>query len=444
MTSPTNSSPINRRLGFLPLAALIVSAHYGMGFLMGTAEQAQILGAAGSLYAVSVGLGVLALLLLAKFYWTGVEQLWVLLGDRYGRSVLVLVGVMSWASLIGVEAAQIVSGSAILSVLGLPTAAGMVSLTLLFLLMSLLPVEKASWLVQGLLVVNVLSLLWGLVALHGGDVYGRSPLEFWPALHQVRLTELIGVSVSTILVVLIDVKHLQFVVEAKTLRSLRWGCVLAALLLTAMAFLPTAEVLAAQRSGVLPPDLPGREIIPYVLAWLGGGADHLSGQLLLISLVVPALGVGSSILRVQTRTLMDFEVLPPARWSQGLFSVTNALLGLAIALKGGSLVGLIVQFYSAYVAAAWVPFGAYLLAEKGYFLFSNRSVRIALTCSTIASLSTLITTLIQPDWVLGGSAELDIMIVGLGCGLTGLLGCEVLERNCSFSLSISTRPEKEL
>lgn len=66
----------NRRLDAFSLAALLVSAHYGLGFLLGTAEKSLTIGIAGSLYAVCLGLGTLALLGLAKFYWTNIEQIW--------------------------------------------------------------------------------------------------------------------------------------------------------------------------------------------------------------------------------------------------------------------------------------------------------------------------------------------------------------------------------
>ena len=91
-----------------------------MGFLLGSAEKTFTLGAAGSLYAVSVGLGTIAVLVLAKFYWNKVEQIWTLLGNRYGSQVKILVGLISWSSLIGIEAVQIIAGAFILKVLGVP------------------------------------------------------------------------------------------------------------------------------------------------------------------------------------------------------------------------------------------------------------------------------------------------------------------------------------
>jgi SSS family solute:Na+ symporter len=135
----------NRKLDAFSLAALLVSAHYGLGFLFGTAEKALTVGIAGSLYAVSISVGTIAAMGLAKFYWTEVEQIWTLLGNRYGNLVKILVGWLIWSSLIGIEAVQIISGAFVLKVLGLPVLPSMVGLAILFTFISLLPVEEASW-----------------------------------------------------------------------------------------------------------------------------------------------------------------------------------------------------------------------------------------------------------------------------------------------------------
>jgi SSS family solute:Na+ symporter len=112
----------NRKLDAFSLAALLVSAHYGLGFLFGTAEKALTLGIAGSLYAVSISVGMIATLGLAKFYWTEVEPIWTLLGNRYGNLAKILVGGLIWSSLIGIEAVQIISGAFILKVKYFPAS----------------------------------------------------------------------------------------------------------------------------------------------------------------------------------------------------------------------------------------------------------------------------------------------------------------------------------
>ncbi|HEY9891732.1 MAG TPA: hypothetical protein V6D37_08015 [Candidatus Sericytochromatia bacterium] len=418
----------NRRLDAFSLAALLVSAHYGLGFLLGTAEKSLTIGIAGSLYAVCLGLGTLALLGLAKFYWTNIEQIWTLLGNRYGSQVKFLIGFMSWSSLIGIEAVQMISGAFILKVLGIPVLPSMITLAILFTIVSLLPVEKAGFLFRGLLLLNFLGLLYTLWMLHGFPDYLRSPFEFIPSLSQIAPPKLLGISLSTIALVLIDMKYQQFVVQAKDVKSLYQGCLLAAILLLLLAFLPSAVLVAAQNAEILPIGIDGKETLPFILLWIGGGADQPLGIILIISLLVPALGVGSSILRVQTKTVLDFNFFPISNVNRLLVTVVNILLALAVALRGGEIINLIVSFYAAYVAAVVVPFAAYILAQTERYTFSNSSVRLSLIMSSFSAISVLFLTLFNPTFILFDSAELNIMGIGIGFGILGLLLGQVIEK----------------
>lgn len=417
-----------RELGVFSLTTLLVSAHYGLGFLLGTAEQAIEQGIAGSLYAVSIGLGALALVVLARFYWNQVEQIWTLLGNRYGKPVKVGVGLMSWMSLIGIEAVQIIAAASILAIAGIPTLPSMVVLTVLFCILSLLPIEQASWIFRGLLLSNILVLIYALNRLHGLPDYWRAPLEFIPALSQVCPTEAIGISVSTVLLVLIDMKCQQFIVRAKNVRTACLGCILAALVLTELAFLPSVVVVAAQHANILPPDLAGKEVIPYILAWIGGGTESYTGMVLIASLALPALGLGSNVLRIQSKTILDLEVIPISEQNRIIVAIVNALLALAIALKGGEIISLILCFYAAYLSTVGVPFTVYLLAHIGGYAFSKTSVQVSLLMSIFLSLSTLILTLFKPEAIVFNSPELTIMAMGMGFGGLGLLGTQAIEK----------------
>lgn len=412
----------NRKLDAFSLAALLVSAHYGLGFLLGTAEKSQTLGLAGSLYAVSISVGTIAALALAKFYWTEVEPIWTLLGNRYGNLVKILVGLLIWSSLIGIEAVQMISGAFILKVLGAPVLPSLVSLAILFTIVSLLPVDKASGIFQGLLLLNFLALLYGLWVLQGLPDYLRSPLEFIPSLEQVSPPNLMGISLSTIPLVLIDMKCQQFIVQARDLRSVYQGSVLAAILLLWLALLPSSVVMAAQHAGILPAGIDGKETMPFILLWIGGGIDQPLGIVLMLSLLVPALGVGSSVLRVQNKTVLDFGILPVSNRNRLLVAVANAFFALAVALKsGGSLIGLIVSFYAVYLAAVFVPFVAYLLAQSGGYRFSEASVRLSLIMSSLSASCALILKFINPKIEVFGRVELIIMAMGVGFGVLGLL-----------------------
>ncbi|BAZ67547.1 hypothetical protein NIES4106_23020 [Fischerella sp. NIES-4106] len=418
----------NRRLDALSLAALLVSAHYGLGFILGTAEQSLTLGIAGSLYAVCIALGTIAMMGLAKFYWTKVEQIWTLLGSYYGNKVKIFVGLISWASLIGIAAVQLISGAFILKVLGISTLPTMLGMAILVTIISLLPVEKASWILRGLLVLNFLSLLYGLWVLHTIPDYVRSPLEFTTSLEVVSSTTKLGISLSTILLLLVDMRYQQFIVRTKDVANVYRGCLLAAISLFLLALLPSSVVVAALKAGILPAGIDGKQTLPFILSWIGGGTDKPLGIILMASLLVPALGVGSSTLQVQTKTILDFHILPASKYSRLLITITNALLSLIVALKGGEIVFLIVAFYAAYVGAVLVPFIAYLLSQTGYYTFSKVSVRLSLLASSISSFLMLALTFIYPSAALFSSVELSIMGIGILLGVLSLFLGEAIDK----------------
>jgi SSS family solute:Na+ symporter len=357
-------------------------------------------------------------------YWTEIEQIWTLLGKDYGKKVKAGVGFMSWASLIGIEAVQIIAAAAILNVVGIPKLVSMVGLTLLFGILSLLPVERASWIFRGLLLFNVLALFYALWRLHGLPLYWRSPLEFIPALGNIGPAESIGVSVSTVLLVSIDMKCQQFIVQARDIRTAALGCLLASVTLFALAFLPAAVTISATEAGILPVDIGGKAVIPYVLAWAGGGASSPWGIVAIAALTVPALGLGSNVLRIQSKTVLDWEIVPNSLLNRIGIATVNAMLALAIALKGGQIVGLILCFYAAYLSAVWIPFLAYLLARKGFYRFAVISVQASLATGSLSALLALLVTLFHPQTLLFGSPELTIMAIGMGCSSLGLLVTE--------------------
>ncbi|NEO83129.1 MAG: hypothetical protein F6J87_02545 [Spirulina sp. SIO3F2] len=421
----TPNNPSSRNLGIVALTTLLVSAHYGSGFVLGTAEQTYRDGAIGSLYAVAVGVGSISLVLLAQFYWQRIEPLWTILGDRYGPSVKVGIGLMSWASLIGIGAVQILAIAAIVNLVGGPPLLTMVAIAILLCGIALLPVERASWLFRSLLLVNVLVLGVMLWRLDHGQAYGIAIHDFFIALPHTSVSQSLGVAGSTILLVLIDMKSQQFVVRSQSLAVAVWGCVLSGGILIGVAFLPTAIVLAAQKTTLLPPELPGRAVIPYLLGWLGGGIEQPLGAVFVLSLALPALGLGSNVLRIQTKASLDLTQCPDTTGNQVGFTIINTLLALGIALNGGEIVSLIVCFYAAYFAAIWVPFIAYLLEVAQTFQFAIVSIRWALATGIIGALGGLSMSLFAPQLVWFNSPELTILTLGLIGSLLSLMGSEI-------------------
>lgn len=420
-----------RNLDAFSVAVLLVSVHYGLGFLLGTGENSFTLGIAGSLYAVSTSLGLLAILVLIKFYWTEVEPIWSLLGNRYGGRVRILVGIMSWAWMIGVVASQILGGASILKVLGASLQPSMVVLAILIVVISLLPVGQASSLFKALLVLSSLALLYSLWAVSGVPNYFRSPLEFAPALAQVNPAQLAGIPLTTILLTTIGMDFQQFIVQAKDVRSAYQGCLLAALVLLLLSFLPSSVVVAAKDSGILPTSIDGKEVIPFILSWVGGGSDQPIGIFLVISLLITALGSGGGVLRVMNQTLIDFKILNPSNRNLILLAAVNALLVLAVALTGDSIIDVIISFYAIYVAGVLVPFIAYILEKKGRYKFSAKTILLSLVLGSASSTVVLVLSRILPATSLLGDAAFSILVIGIGFSLIGLMAGKLMERNSS-------------
>lgn len=416
-----------RSLSILAVTTLLVSAHYGSGFILGTAEQAASVGVIGSLYAVAAGLGSILVAVLAQFYWQRVDPLWTLLGDRYGSPVKLGIGLMSWISLIGIGAVQIIAVAAIAQLVDLPRTPTIVAIALGLSVIALLPVERASWLFRGLLLLNVGILCAALVRLNGIEQYTQSVVEFVPAAATASPQTLLGVVGSTVFLVLIDMKCHQFIVRGQSLKAAFWGCVLSGSVLVALAFLPTTLVIAAQNAQVLPPDLPIKTIIPYILNWLGNGIGQPLGAICVLSLALPALGLGSNVIRIQTKALLDLTQREDTRTNQIGFTLFNATLALGIALHGGEIVDLIVCFYAAYLAAAWLPFTAYLLDVGQVAVFSRTVVQWALGIGAIASLMGLGISIFAPSLVWFESPELTILALGLGSGAIVLVAGQMID-----------------
>lgn len=384
-------------------------------------------GIEGSLYALSIGLGFLALLILAKFYWQQAEPIWILLGNRYGKSVKVGVCLMSWMSLIGIEAVQIIAGAAILAVVDIPKLTSMLVLALLFCLFSLLPIEKVSWILRSLLLLNILVLVYSLWALQGLPILARSPVDFLTSLPHIDPGDGMSIFLCTVLLVTIDMKCQQYLVRAKDVRTAVWSCILAAVTLITLALLAGATAIAARQAGIVTPNLDGKEVIPYILAWVSGGTGHFLGIVAIATLAVPALGLGSSVLRVQTRTFFDLEMLPQWFGDRILVAVVNVLLALIIAFRGGKIVDLILLFYAAYLSAAWVPFIAYLLNYFDAYTFSTNSVTLSLLTGSVSALASLLLILVRPEFIIFGSDRLTVAIAGMGIATISLLVTELIE-----------------
>jgi solute:Na+ symporter, SSS family len=117
---------MDRNLNAVQVAALLVSASYGIGFLFGSGEMALHHGMGGSLYGLATALGMLALTVVARKLWKSGIPIWDLFGRAYGSALKNSVALLSVVWMAGVLAAQIHGGVAIIKLLRLDDIAAYV------------------------------------------------------------------------------------------------------------------------------------------------------------------------------------------------------------------------------------------------------------------------------------------------------------------------------
>lgn len=410
-----------RRLAATSVAIMLASVHYGIGFILGTGEKAFSLGAAGSLYAVCCALGLVALSCLAGFYWRRREPLWNLLGDRYGRRVRRPVIFLSWAWMTGIVASQLLGGAFIAGTMGLSPTLALFLLALIVMLISLLPVERASLLFQVLIIGSSLALLYALTLVGGLQEYAKTALDFLPALTPVGWGEIMGISLATVLITVLGMDFHQFVVRARTVSGARWGCLLAGSVLLLLAFLPSSVVIGGTEQGILPASIDGKQAVPGVLWWVGQHTGPGVGSILVLSILIAAIGSGAGVLRIMNRTFLDALDLTESARRNWVVAIGNASLVLLVALTGRILINLIVSFYTIYISGVLLPLIVFIWEERGRKIVPPLSVYLAMILGGGASIALLTCSRLIDRPLLFGSNELTVLSVGLAFSSLGLL-----------------------
>ena len=171
-----------RVLGALQVAALLVSASYGIGFLFGSGEMALSQGMAGGLYGVATALGMFALATFAGRLWKLGVPVWELFGQAFGQRIQRAVAMLSLVWMSGVLAAQITGGVAIAQVAGLPGYLSHALVLALILGASRLDLRVASRLFAACLLASALVLFYALADAGGLALYTQAALELIEAM----------------------------------------------------------------------------------------------------------------------------------------------------------------------------------------------------------------------------------------------------------------------
>lgn len=294
---------MNRALGSLQVAVLLVSASYGIGFLFGSGELALSHGMAGSIYGVATGFGMLVLAVFARQLWATGLPVWDLFGRAYGKQLQGVVALLSLIWMSGVLAAQIQGGVAVLELLGLEQTHSHLVILLLIYGASRLDLRFASALFAMCLLASAAVLVYALIVANGMGVYLQAIPAFAEDLSTFSPSRVLAISLAVGLLVCTGADYQQFVLAARSPWAAMGGCVLAGLLLFVIAFLPSAVVVAMQGGGTLGDLADAKQVVPWVLGQVAGSLGEGVDKLMLIALSVAALGAGAAILRAMTEAL---------------------------------------------------------------------------------------------------------------------------------------------
>jgi SSS family solute:Na+ symporter len=346
---------MTRALGSLQVAALLVSASYGIGFLFGSGEMALAHGMAGSIYGVATAFGMLVLALFARRLWAVGLPVWALFGRAYGVQLQGVVALLSLIWMSGVLAAQIQGGVAVLALLGLDGVPGYLAILLMIYVASRMDLRFASAVFATCLLASAAVLAYALVVADGVGLYLQAIPVFTEDLSTFSPSRVVAISLAVGLLVCTGADYQQFVLAARTPGSALRGCLLAGLLVFFIGFLPSAVVIAMQNDGALVGLANPKQVVPWVLGRVAGSVGQGADKLMLVALSLAALGAGAAILRAMT----DALACAASGWRAGGHTVF-ALIALGasalLASRDQGIVDTMVSVNVVYIASIGVCF----------------------------------------------------------------------------------------
>lgn len=407
-----------RQLGALQVAALLVSASYGVGFLFGSGELALQHGMAGSLYGMATAAGMFILSLGARRLWAAGVPVWEWFGQAHGPALQRAVALLSMVWMAGVLAAQIHGGTAVAGLMGLPQGAGVGLVLALIFAASRLNLRFASIVFAFCLMASAIVLVYALMAAGGVPLYLDALPMFWDDLATFSRAKLFALTLAVCMLVCTGADYHQFVLAARRPADAVLGCVIAGLALVAIGLLPSALVVAAQQGGRLGGVLEAKQVIPLLLARtaaaLGPGADTM----LLVALCTAALGSGAAVLRAMTVALV---CAAPAsvRQSEAFLALLSLGLGAALAARGQGIVDTMVSVNVVYIASIAVC----LVAMLGGYDLPSQHAQIVMAAGFGVSAAAYAVG--WAGWKRTGDVDLVALLAGLGISLVVAVGLAV-------------------
>jgi SSS family solute:Na+ symporter len=348
---------MNRTLNALQVAALLVSASYGIGFLFGSGEMAMTHGMAASIYGLATALGMLLLALFAARVWRSGKAIWDVFGAALGERIKRAVALLSVIWMAGVLAAQIHGGVATVKLLGLPTMGAYALVLTCILLASRLRLGAASTVFSLFLIASGMVLVLALIHGRGGAIYQESLQRLIADAPSLGVGAMLSISVAVAALVCTGADYHQFLLAARRDSGAVWGCLIASGCLIAISFLPASVVLGFKETGSLANLHDAKQVIPFILNQEVGHLGAAISTLVLIGLSAAALGSGAAITRAMADALNS--AVGGTRAAGGIWTGIVAL-GTATALtaRGQGIVATMVSVNVIYICSIAVVFAA--------------------------------------------------------------------------------------
>jgi SSS family solute:Na+ symporter len=157
-----------------------------------------------------------------------------------------------------------------------------------------------------------------------------------------------------VLLVATGADYQQFVLAAKTSRGAALGCLIAAVCLFVIAFLPPAVVVAFSMSGQISDQIANsKHVVPLALQKAAATGGAAWGVAMLVALSAAALGSGAAVVRAMSSALMSG--VGGRLWRSNSRSTAVALaVGAVLASRGQGIVETMVSVNIIYIASVGV------------------------------------------------------------------------------------------
>ena len=399
-----------RNLSGLQVAALLVSASYGIGLLFGSGELALRHGMAGGIYGVATAVGMFALAFAGRRLWAAGVPVWEWFGRAYGPRLQRAVALLSVVWMAGVLAAQIHGGVSVTGLLGLPKGSSYVIVLCLIFCASRMNLRFASMVFALCLLSSAVVLVYALVVTGGWSLYLHALPAFTRDLATFSGPRLVAVTVAVSLLVCTGADYHQFMLAARRPSGAVVGCILAGIALVAVGLLPAALVVTMQQGGALVDVADSKQVVPLVLARVAGALGPGADKLMLVALSTAALGSGAAILRAMVSALAS-AVPGTLRDRQSVLSVIGLAVGAAVASRGQGIVDTMVSVNVIYIASI----GICLVALLRNRALAPRHAATIMATGFMGSLAAYVAG--WTGWLAG---DPDLISLGAGLGLSGI------------------------